>query len=109
MEKHFKLIYLLDIYGALLTDKQNNALSLFYNEDYSMSEVASELKVSRQAAFDLIRRSENILLEYDEKLMLFEKYLGNLSLCEKLEESLQGDKFDKSVVDGLLEKIKNNL
>ena len=109
MEKHFKLTYLLDIYGALLTDKQNNVLSLFYNEDYSMSEVASELKVSRQAAFDLIRRSENILLEYDEKLMLFEKYLGNLALCEQLEENLQGDKFDRSVVDSLIENIKNNL
>jgi len=50
MEKHIKGAYLLDIYGELLTDKQNLAMNLFYNEDLSMSEIAQELSVSRQAA-----------------------------------------------------------
>ena len=86
MEKHIKGAYLLDIYGELLTDKQNLAMNLFYNEDLSMSEIAQELSVSRQAAFDLIKRTQKILEDYDSKLNLLDKYLRCTEMLEKIAE-----------------------
>ena len=59
---------LLDNYGNLLTKRQQEAISLFYEEDLSLSEIAEQLGGSRQAIHDLIHRGEKQLLEYEEIL-----------------------------------------
>jgi predicted DNA-binding protein YlxM (UPF0122 family) len=84
MEKHFRFVYLLDLYGGLLTEKQYNILNDYYNEDLSLSEIAESQGVTRQAAFDLLKRAEHILLDYDGKLHLFEKYLENKETVEQI-------------------------
>jgi len=108
MEKHIKGAYLLDIYEKLLTEKQAFAMNLFYNEDLSMSEIADELNVSRQAAFDLIKRTQKILEDYDEKLGLLDKYLRCTEILDEIDDvisdSSSGDK-----VRELTEKIRNIL
>ncbi len=65
---------LYDFYGALLTDKQQKCIEFRYLNDLSLSEIADEFKVSRQAIYDILRRSEQILTEYEEKLGLVERY-----------------------------------
>ena len=75
MDKRFKLGYLFDIYGGLLTQRQQSILNMYLNEDLSLSEIAKIDNISRQAAFDLLKRSEGVLLNYDEKLKLFDRYM----------------------------------
>lgn len=88
MDKRFKMTYLLDIYGGLLTEKQQAILNMHYNEDLSLSEIAANENVSRQAAFDIVKRAEKLLLGYDEKLGLFEKYLKNTETLNIIYEEI---------------------
>ena len=70
LEQRLYLSELFDIYGPLLTDKQQKCLSMHLLEDFSMSEIGEELAVSRQAVYDILHRSEQIMAAYEEKLGL---------------------------------------
>ena len=48
-------------------------MELYYNEDYSLSEIAEILKISRQAVNDSLRHSEAVLTETEEKLRFAER------------------------------------
>lgn len=72
--KDLKISLLLDFYGGILTDKQADALELYYNEDLSLAEIAQHTKITRQGVRDSIKRGEAILLEMEEKLGFYEKY-----------------------------------
>lgn len=82
----YKLL-LFDVYGSLLTDKQQQALALTYNEDYSLTEIAGMLGISRQAVFDSVRRAEELLQSYDEKLGLVRRSEVERSCCEQLAQA----------------------
>ena len=64
---------LLDAYGALLTERQRQCLSLFYEEDLSLSEIGEAFAISRQAVHDAIRHGEAQLHEYEAALHLVAK------------------------------------
>jgi hypothetical protein len=64
---------LFDYYGELLTDKQREYYDLHYNEDLSLSEIAEQSGTSRQAVWDIIRRAEQTLIEYEEKTGLIRR------------------------------------
>lgn len=68
MAKELKFVMLLDCYGELLTEHQRNTMELYYCEDLSLSEISEPLGITRQAVRDLIKRTEQVLLEYEEKL-----------------------------------------
>jgi len=59
---------LLDVYGALLTERQREIMNLHFNLDLSFSEIADEIGVTRQAAADSISKSKKQLEELEEKL-----------------------------------------
>ena len=89
MAKNLKFVLLLDCYGELLTDRQRNTMELYYCEDLSLSEIAGPLGVTRQSVRDLIKRTENILLNYEEKLGFADR-LGQMRSCfEKLEKTAE--------------------
>ena len=72
-----KTTLLYDFYGELLTDKQKEIYELFYQNDMSLSEIAGELEISRQAVRDQLKRTEKILADYEDKLMLVERFIAN--------------------------------
>ncbi len=61
---------LFDFYGPLLTDKQKRCLQMHLYEDFSLSEISAELGISRQAVYDTLRRSEQIMQQYEDRLGL---------------------------------------
>ena len=75
MEKFVEPALLYDFYGELLTSKQRQVYESVVLEDYSLSEVAQELGISRQGVHDMIRRCNKILEDYEGKLHLVEKFL----------------------------------
>ena len=78
----------LDFYGGLLTEKQSEILDSYYNEDYSLSEIAKGLNISRQAAHDAIRIGTQVLLEYEKKLNLVETYKKELRDAGEAREAI---------------------
>ena len=88
LEKIIGMALLSDFYDPLLTQKQRQALHLFYGEDLSLSEIAEECACSRQAAHDLIKRSEALLADYEQKLGLVSKHQQRQSLFIQTEQEL---------------------
>lgn len=82
MEDRFETSLLMEYYGELLTDKQRIIMGLYFNEDFSLAEIAELNKTSRQAIHDLIKRTSGQLLKYEEKL-------GMKKASEHLEEKKQ--------------------
>ena len=65
---------LLDFYGELLTEKQRECYDLHYNEDLSLTEIAEQSGISRQAVWDNIRRAEAALQDIEEKTGLIRRF-----------------------------------
>lgn len=70
LEERVRFCGLFDVYGSILTEKQRAMCELMLREDLSVSELASELGVTRQAAHDLVRRTRDLLWEMEKKLGL---------------------------------------
>ena len=66
----YGFVRMFDCYKGLLTDRQRDVMELYYNEDYSLSEIASVLGITRQAVSDSLRHSRAILQDTEEKLGL---------------------------------------
>lgn len=74
LEKIVRTGLLYDFYGGLLTDKQRQAMELYYYENWSLAEIAASVGVSRQAVYDLIHRSARTIEEYERKLGLLDRF-----------------------------------
>lgn len=68
LERSVEIGTLCAFYGGLLTDRQLEALRLYYEEDYSLGEIADQFGVSRQNVHELITRSAAKLRRYEEAL-----------------------------------------
>ncbi|HHV71254.1 MAG TPA: YlxM family DNA-binding protein [Clostridia bacterium] len=86
MDKVFRIGLLADFYGELLTEKQKKLIDMYYSDDLSLTEIAQEFKISKQAVFDILKRAEKSLEEYEEKLRLVERFQKQQ---KKLDEALQ--------------------
>lgn len=81
LEKSVEIGMLYAFYGGLLTQKQQDALRLHYEEDLSLGEIADELEVSRQNVHELISRSA-------QKLRKYEQALGGVSRARETAQAL---------------------
>ena len=76
LDKNVEICLLLDFYGNLLTDRQREIMTLYYEDNLSLTEAAEELSISKQGVADSIKRSEKILYETEEKLQLLKQHLA---------------------------------
>ena len=76
------LISLFDIYNELLTDKQKSYFMDYYYSDLSLSEIASNNNVSRNAVYDMLKKTEDILNNYENVLKIHQKNLKILEIIE---------------------------
>ena len=74
LESFLQVSLLYDFYGALLTDKQRKCIEMHFLNDFSLSEIADEFGVSRQAICDVINRTRQMLVDYEGKLGLVRRY-----------------------------------
>ena len=66
MEEYAKVAILLDFYGQLLTPRQYQILDLYYNSDYTLGEIASQLNISRQGVYDGVKKGKTTLKEFEK-------------------------------------------
>ena len=111
MEKNVKVSILCELYGKLLTEKQYEFLNDYYNNDLSLSEIAENNKITRQAVRDNIKKGEKKLFEYEEKLSFMKRMFNQEKKIEKVLSELtkiQKESSDKKVAS-ILESIKKEL
>ena len=82
VDDRFEVGWLFGFYGPLLTERQRKLISLYCEEDYSLSEIAAREGISRQGVYDAIRRGARQLEEYERQLGLLARY-------QRLSEGLQ--------------------
>lgn len=90
MEKIVRQALLFDFYGELLTDHQKSVYSDIVLNDLSYSEVARDEGISRQGVYDLVKRCDRILEEYETKLLLVEKFLDTKERVSRIHELATG-------------------
>lgn len=111
VDKNIKMSILCQIYGKLLTEKQYQVLDDYYNNDLSLSEIAENLNITRQAVRDNIKKGENKLFEYEEKLQIMKTTLRNEKKIEDILEQItkiQTNYSDKQIAK-ILENVKKQL
>ena len=107
MDKKVEISMLCEIYGKLLTEKQLDIMDNYYNLDLSLSEIAENEGITRQAVRDIIKKGENKLFEYEEKLLIMKKMLKQEKQIQEIINEL--NKITDTSSDKKIEKILNNV
>ncbi|MEE0800490.1 MAG: YlxM family DNA-binding protein [Gemmiger sp.] len=84
--KNLEFSVLLDYYGPVLTDKQRNILSEYYNDDLSLAEIAENYGITRQGVRDAIKHGEATLTEMEQKLGSARRMTAMRRDLERLQE-----------------------
>ncbi|WP_150267582.1 putative DNA-binding protein [Paenibacillus tepidiphilus] len=84
LEKTNRINLLFAFYERLLTDKQQTFLKYYFHDDFSLGEIAAEFEISRQAVYEHIKRAEQVLENYEEKLGLLSKHESRSRYLEEL-------------------------
>ena len=116
MDKIAETSLLYDFYGQLLTEKQRQVMELYHEENLSLTEIADEFTISRQAVHDTLKKAERSLAEYEEKLGLVKKFVRTSRAMEEIEKEideiaqlvarLQGAAEATEVVEARLRTVK---
>jgi len=107
MDKHVEVSMLMQIYGKLLTEKQYEILNEYYNNDLSLSEIAENNNITRQAVRDLIKKGETKIFEYEEILGIMKQTQQNEKTLQLVLKQLSQIKDYTS--DKQIEKILNEV
>jgi predicted DNA-binding protein YlxM (UPF0122 family) len=108
LEKTNRINLLFDFYAPLLTEKQQTFLQLYFHDDYSLGEIAENFQISRQAVFEHIKRAEQTLQDYEDKLRLLAKHEQRARLAEDMQPLL--DSLEPAVrerINALLQQMLN--
>ncbi|MGY3778720.1 putative DNA-binding protein [Isobaculum melis] len=100
---------LFEFYEALLTEKQQNYMQLYYGDDYSLGEIAEEFEVSRQAVYDNIKRTAHILESYEAKLHLLEHFQQQNDAIEKIMDYVTAHYQEDSQLLSLVKVLQEEL
>lgn len=89
LEKRSHIILLKDFYGPLLTSKQQDVMSLHYENDWSLAEIADHMKITRQGVYDILKRAETALKEYEDRLGLVGRFMETRQRLQEVYELIQ--------------------
>lgn len=114
MEKIIEQGILYDFYGPLLTEHQQDIYEAFVYDNLSLTEIGQEHGISRQGVHDLIKRCDKILLDYEKRLGLIERFrkekaelLNVKKAAQELNEKSLSDSKIRiiNLIDSLLDTI----
>ena len=107
MEKNVKISILCQLYGKLLSEKQLEFIDDYYNNDLSLSEIAENHGITRQAVRDMLKKGEKKLFEYEEKLLFMKRMLNQEKKIEEI--LLELTKIQKDYTDNEVASILENV
>ena len=100
---HTDVCLLLDFYSGILTERQRELLNLYYNDDWSLSEIAETDGASRQAVHSVIRRGVDRLKEIEDSLALVEQHRELNHLLTEIKQVVKDD--EHADLNALLERF----
>ncbi len=109
MKKILEITYLFDFYQGLLTQKQRDLISAYYFEDLSLGELAITYQISRQSIFDTIKKAERKLIDYEEKLALYEKFKKQEAILNQLEHIIENSQAEQAQLIDLISQLRNEI
>ena len=111
LDNLYEISMLMDFYGALLSQRQQDVCRLYHEENCSLQEIAEELGISRQGVHEALKKAENTLHDYEAKLGLVVRFRSQEQVLHSARESvnaLLADCGDPKVRQGLL-ALKNDI
>ena len=111
-EKNMGISYLLDFYGDVLDAHTHEVMTAYYDDDLSLSEVASLVGISRQGVRHIIKKGEEQLSFLEEKLGLCSYHRTLSDVADRLDgviTLLQNDGGDKNDILCEIEKVRDTL
>lgn len=96
-----------DVYRPLLTDKQCEIMEMYYFSDLSLGEISEETGITRQAAFNCIKKCEERMSELEKALELLKKRDNAKKDISELANSIKSG--DKEEALKILERLELNL
>ena len=105
--KDMKFPLLLDVYGSLLTERKRELLDYYYNEDYSLAEIAELTGLTRQGVRDGIKKGEEALYALEEKLGAAVDGMERTRLLDEIARVLEdlNERRPDGALDAALQKL----
>lgn len=106
MKDRFFLSLLFDFYGEMLTEKQKNIFECYYGEDLSLQEIGDNFDISKQAAADMLKRTQKQLLRFENCIHAAEKFLERKKSIESALDFLEKGEYEnvRMVLTQLMER-----
>ena len=92
MSKNLDMALLLDVYGDMLTEKQKDTLTLYYDEDLSLTEIAENTGITRQGVHKCIRSAEDYLIQLEDTLEYAAKSHAVNEILAKMKNIIKNSK-----------------
>lgn len=96
---------LYDFYGQLLTERKQQVMRLYHEENLSLSEIAQEFGISRTAVHDSLKSAEKALNEYEKKLGLIAKFVRSRQVIDIIRKEIDSISEDYSEEKELVERL----
>lgn len=97
---------LYDFYQDLLTEKQKQYAGLYFEDDFSLAEIAQEYGISRQAVYDNLKRAEMIIEDYEKKLQLLAKYEKRMKILNEMERLITNNEQAYKELEGKITLLR---
>ena len=97
---------LFDFYGEMLTKRQQEVIRLYHEENFSLTEIAEELEISRQAVHDTLKKAEKALRSYEERLGLVERLENSRKVIETTDKTIEKLMAGCSAEDALMKDLR---
>lgn len=103
IEKALHYNRLFDFYDKLLTENQRVVFQYYFHDDLSYQEIADILNISRSGVYDTLKRTMNLLDDYEEKIEVVKRYQKLIDELHQLEDKKVNEILDKFEIGGKYE------
>lgn len=90
-EKELQFGLLLDFYGELISEKRRMVIDMYFNNDYSLSEIAEQIGITRQGVLDSIKKGKDELSFFEEKLGLAKRFEENEKNARQIRDIISSE------------------
>ncbi len=99
LEKTIYYCSLFNIYGELLTQKQQKIIESYVFNNLSLGEIAENFNISRQAVLDSVNKACMQLNNYEEKLHILKNNINIKKLLENVKNNVTNNKLKKEILE----------